>query len=105
MTDYTFFEDLGSEVQSPQRGILSQTLVKHDAFEFVQFALAAGEQLSEHTAARTAIVHILSGTGELTVAGDKHVLRRDGWLLMKPRTPHSIVADTPLTFCLYLLTD
>ena len=99
---HSFFQDLGGEAEPPKRGIHSQTLLRRDAVELVMFAMAAGEQLSEHTAARPAVVHVLSGDGELTVAGETHELRPGAWLFMEPRTPHAIAATTPLTFALYL---
>lgn len=102
-TRYTFFPDLAAEATVPRRGIHSQTLSDADGVELVLFALAPGERLAEHTAARPAIVHVLSGTGELTAAGDIHTLAAGAWLRMAPRTPHALVADTDLVFALYLL--
>ena len=102
-TTYTFFPDLSAEAAIPRRGIHSQTLFEADGVELVLFALAAGERLSEHTAARPAIVHVISGGGELTVAGDDHDLVPGSWLRMAARTPHSLVARTALVFALYLL--
>ena len=100
---YTFVPDLAAEATIPARGIHSQTLSDADGVELVLFALAAGERLSEHTAARPAIVHVLSGEGELTVAEDRHDLAPGSWLRMAARTPHSLVARTGLVFALYLL--
>lgn len=100
---YTFFRDLASEATVPTRGIHSQTLTDADGVELVLFAMAPGERLSEHTAARSAIVHVLTGTGELRVAGDDHALAPGAWLRMPARTPHAIVAATGLVFALYLL--
>lgn len=100
---YTFFADLGAEAMVPRRGIHSQTLLEADGVELVMFALAAGERLSEHTAARPAIVHVISGEGSLTVAGDDHALLPGSWLHMAARTPHALVAGTDLVFALYLL--
>jgi len=102
---YTFFADLTAEAEIPKRGIHSQTLATEDSFELVLFAMGAGEQLSEHTSAHPAVVHILSGEGELVVAADSHDLRRDAWLFMPARTPHAITARTPLAFGLYLLRE
>ena len=102
-TAYTFLPDLLAEAEVPRRGIHSQTVSKEDGLELVLFAMAAGERLSEHTAARPAIVHVLDGEGELTVAGDTHELAPGAWLRMAPRTAHAIVARTPLVFALYLL--
>ena len=100
---YTFYPDLLGEATLPRRGIHSQTLSETDGVELVLFAMAAGERLSEHTSARPAIVHVLGGDGELTVAGDTHPLAPGAWLRMAIRTPHAIVATTPLVFALYLL--
>lgn len=100
---YTFFPDLAAEADAPRRGIHSQTLSKADGVELVLFAMAPGEQLSEHTSARPAIVHVLSGEGDLVVAGDPYPLRAGAWLRMSPRTAHAIVATGTLVFALYLL--
>jgi len=105
MTDptCTFFPDLAAEATIPARGIHSQTLSTGGGVELVLFALAAGERLSEHTAARAAIVHVLGGHGGLTVAGVTHDLAPGAWLRMEPGTPHAIQADTGMVFALYLL--
>lgn len=101
---YTFYADLGAEAAVAARGIHSQTLSEADGVELVLFAMAIGERLAEHTAARPAIVHVLSGTGELTVAGDRHALSAGSWLRMDVGTPHAITATTALVFALYLLS-
>ncbi len=100
---YSFHPDLAAEASVPTRGIHSQTLSDADGVELVLFALAAGERLSEHTAARPAIIHVLTGEGELSVAGDAHELQAGSWLRMATRTPHALVARTDLVFALYLL--
>jgi len=100
---YTFFADLATEAPIPARGILSQTLSNEGDIEFLLFAFAAGEQLSEHTSARPAIIHILAGEGELTVGGDAHPARPGTWLRMAPEVKHSLLARTPMQMALYLL--
>ena len=100
---YAFYPDLLDESEAPSRGIHSQTLSDEDGVELVLFAMAPGEQLSEHTSARPAIVHVLSGEGQLTVDGDRHDVKPGSWMRMEARTPHALVAETPLVFALYLL--
>ena len=100
---YTFVADLAAEATPPKRGILSQTLSEAAGVELVLFAMAAGERLSEHTAARPAIIHVLVGTGDLTVDGDDHSLQPGSWLRMAAGTAHALVATTDLVFALYLL--
>jgi quercetin dioxygenase-like cupin family protein len=99
----TFFADLLAEAAVPPRGILSQTLWKADGVELVLFAFAAGEALAEHTSARAAIIHVLSGEGELTVAGEAHLARPGTWVRMPRDCRHSITARTPFVMALYLL--
>jgi quercetin dioxygenase-like cupin family protein len=100
---YTFFADLLAEAEVPRRGIHSQTLSDEAGVELVLFAMAGGERLSEHTAARPAVIHVLSGEGEALVDGDRHAVTAGSWLRMRARTPHAIDARTPLVFALYLL--
>jgi quercetin dioxygenase-like cupin family protein len=100
---YTFYPDLLGEAVVPGRGIHSQTLSDDDGVELVLFALASGERLSEHTAARPAIVHILGGEGDLVVDGDRHPVAAGAWLRIAARTPHALTARTDLVFALYLL--
>jgi quercetin dioxygenase-like cupin family protein len=100
---YTLFADLVAEAPIPARGILSQTLSDEAGIELVLFAFAAGERLSEHTSARPAIIHVLAGEGELTVAGDSFQALPGTWVWMAPDTKHSLVARSPLAMALYLL--
>jgi hypothetical protein len=48
---YTLFADLATEAPIPAR-VLGQTLSTEGVIEFLLFAFAVGEQLSEHTSAR-----------------------------------------------------
>src|SRR5512142_2589553 len=80
---YTIFPDLAAEAPIPARGILSQTLSNEEGVEFLLFGFAPGEQLSEHTSARPAIIHILQGEGELIAAGDSLPALPGTWLRMR----------------------
>ena len=97
------FQDLLAEAPIPARGIHSQTVSDEDGVELVLFAFAKGEQLSEHTSARPAIIHVLSGEADLKVGDDDLVAKPGTWARMPARTPHAIVARTPLVMALYLL--
>jgi quercetin dioxygenase-like cupin family protein len=99
----TVYPDLLAEAALPKRGILSQTLSKADGVELVLFAFAAGEALAEHTSSRPAIIHVLYGEGDLTVAGEPHAARPGIWVRMPRDCRHSITARTPLVMALYLL--
>ncbi len=102
-TEPQFFADLLAESPPPSRGILSQTLYDGEDVRLVLFGFAPGEELSEHTAARPAVVHVLAGDGEAVVGGERHVLGPGSWFHMPARMTHSIRATSPLTMALYLM--
>jgi quercetin dioxygenase-like cupin family protein len=100
---HQFIADLTAEAPLPDRGILSQTLSDEDDVRLVLFSFAAGEELSEHTAARPAIVHILSGEAEVVADGRSYPAGAGSWLRMAVGTPHAIRAKTGMVMALYLL--
>jgi quercetin dioxygenase-like cupin family protein len=102
-TGSSFVADLVAEAPIPARGIHSQTISSADGLELVLFAFAPGEQLSEHTSARPAIIHVLAGEAAVTVDGVTHAAAAGTWLRMAARAPHAIVARTGLVMALYLL--
>ena len=99
----TVYPDLLAETTIPARGILSQTLSNVDGVELVLFAFAPGEALAEHTSSRPAIIHVLSGEGDLTVGDDAYVAGPGTWARLPANSRHSLAARTPLVMALYLL--
>jgi quercetin dioxygenase-like cupin family protein len=69
----------------------------------VLFAFAPGEELSEHTSARPAIVHILEGEVELSAGDDRFAGAAGTWFRMPAGMPHSVRARTPVRMALTLL--
>ena len=100
---HTFIADLSALVTPVERGIHSQTLLDAPDLRLIAFAFAPGEELSEHTAARSAVVHVLDGEGEAVVGGEAHEIGPGAWFRMDARVAHSIHARTPLRMLLYLL--
>jgi len=99
----TYFADLAAETEVPTRGVLSQTLSRGDNLELILFAFAPGEALTEHTSARPTIIHVLSGEGDLTIAGEPRPAGPGTWVRMPPDCRHSVTARTRLVMALYLL--
>jgi quercetin dioxygenase-like cupin family protein len=99
------FPDLVAEAPHVPRGIHSQTLYDGPDLRLVLFAFAPGEELSEHTAARPAVVHVLDGEGDAIVGGEPFALNPGTWFRMPAGTAHSIHARSPLRMALYLLPD
>jgi quercetin dioxygenase-like cupin family protein len=100
---YTFLADLAKELAPPADGILSRTLFSSDRLKVVGFGFAAGEELSEHTAAFPAVIHILSGDGSLVLGADEKRVSSGAWAHLPARLTHAVRAKTPLTMMLLLL--
>ena len=102
-TSYTHFRDLAKEAQPPDKGILSRTLYADDRVKAVLFGFAQGEELSEHTASRPAVLHFLQGEADLTLDDDRHEAAAGTWVHMPAGLRHSIRAKTPVVMLLLLL--
>jgi quercetin dioxygenase-like cupin family protein len=100
---YTFLTNLAEEVDIPKDGIISRTLYSDDRIKTVMFGFSAGQELSEHTAAVPAIIHILQGEAELTLGKDTVKGQPGSWIHMPPKLSHSITATSDLSLLLILL--
>jgi len=105
MTDiYTHILDLAALVSDvPADSILSRTILDAPDTRAVMFRFAAGQELSEHTAAMPAILHFISGTAKLILGGEPQDARPGAWVHMPARMPHSVYAETEVIMLLLLI--
>jgi quercetin dioxygenase-like cupin family protein len=104
MTPYTFIPSLSTYLtEIPPDSILSRTFYTGDGMKAILFGFAAGQELSEHTAARPAILHFLSGEARLTLGEDEMEAHPGAWVHMPAKLPHSVYAKTEVTMLLLLL--
>ncbi len=104
MEPYTFFQDLMTEVPDiPAGGIVTRTFFKDDQIKALVFGFDSGQELSEHAAARPAILHFLQGEADVTLGDDSFIAAAGTWTHMPPNLPHSITAKTPVIMLLILL--
>jgi len=89
----------------PSDSILSHTIYKDEQVKVILFSFAATQELSEHTAAVPAIIHVLDGEAEIKVGGELHYSAAGTWMHLPPNMPHTIIAKTPMTMLLYLLPN
>src|SRR5262249_49367228 len=88
---------------APADSIVSRSLYSDDQVKAVLFTFAPGQELSEHTAATPAIIHILQGEAELTLAGERRAAGPGTWVHMPARTAHALAARTEVSMLLLLL--
>ena len=101
---YLYIADLQQQIpEIPTDSIVSRTFYEADRLKAILFGFAPGQELSEHTSARPAILHFLAGEADLTLGEDSMSVQTGSWATMQPHLPHSIVAKTEVIMLLYLL--
>jgi quercetin dioxygenase-like cupin family protein len=86
-----------------EESIVSRVLVENAAGTVTLFAFDAGQGLSEHTAPFDALVHVLDGCGQFTVAGKARRVEVGQTLLMPAGVPHAVKADKQFKMLLTML--
>jgi len=82
-----------ADLVSYQEGsIVSREIVKKSTGTVTVFAFDEGQALSEHTAPFDALVHVLEGEVEITIAGKLHRLQSGEMILMPAQQSHALKA-------------
>jgi quercetin dioxygenase-like cupin family protein len=102
-TDYTHILDLAREAEPPADGILSRTIFQDDRIKAVIFGFGQGQELSEHTAARPAMLFFVQGEARVGLGDDIREARAGTWVHMPANLKHSVEATTPVVMLLILL--
>ncbi|MBS0267295.1 MAG: cupin domain-containing protein [Planctomycetes bacterium] len=100
---YTHILDLAREAEPPANGILSRTVFQNDQIKAVVFGFGPGQELSEHTAAKPALLYFVQGEASLGLGDDVQAAQPGTWVHMPAQLKHSIKAKTPVVMLLVLL--
>ncbi len=101
--NYTHILDLVKEAEPPADGILSRTVFQDDQVKAVIFGFGQGQELSEHTVSKPAMLYFV--TGEATVGLGDHTKEAQAgtWVHMPAGLKHSIKAKTAVVMLLLLV--
>jgi quercetin dioxygenase-like cupin family protein len=94
---------LSDLVQLQQGSVVSRTLLKSKAGSVTLFAFDAGQELSEHSAPHDALVQVLDGEVEITIAGSPQRVGTGEALLLPANRPHALRALSPFKMLLTML--
>lgn len=83
--------------------VVSRTVLKQPAGNVTLFAFDAGQELSEHTAPYDALVQVLDGEAEITIAGRPHRLRAGDMIVMPANKPHALRAPARFKMLLTMI--
>lgn len=81
------------ELVTYQKGsIVSKEIIKKATGTVTLFAFGRDQGLSEHTAPFDALVAVLDGEAEITIAGEPHHLKEGEMVIMPGGKPHALQA-------------
>lgn len=90
--DYATPLPLAAQVDCRPGQIASKTLVQNPAVGLTLFAFDAGEEISSHTSTGDALVQVLEGALEVTIAGTTQPCARARSSSCPPGQPHAVRA-------------
>ena len=93
----------GDQVAYLPGQIVSKTLVQTKAHSLTLFAFDAGEEISTHTTGGDALVTVLDGSGQVTIAGTAHTVPSGQSILMPAEVPHAVFAPEPFKMSLLVV--
>lgn len=103
MTAMTTIPNLGSLVEVQEESTVSRTVLKADGVRIVLFGFAAGQVLTEHTAAMPVLLTALEGELLITADGRTDTLRPGDVIHFDTRLPHAVEAVTDAKLALTMI--
>ncbi len=102
-SEYAHIQNLAETIEIPSEGILTKTHFEDESVKVVLFGFSKGQELSEHTSSKPAMLCFARGQGILRLGGDEHPVEPGAWTYMPPNLPHTIKAETDLAMLLVLM--
>jgi quercetin dioxygenase-like cupin family protein len=83
--------------------VVSRTVIDKKTGTVTLFAFDQDQGLSEHTAPFDAMVHVLDGEAEITIAGKPYLLAKGEMIIMPAGEPHALKAVLPFKMMLTMI--
>jgi len=90
-------------VEWQKDSVVSRTLIKRDKGTVTLFAFDKDSALSEHTAPFDALVHVLDGEAEITIAGEPYTVKAGEAIILPAGRPHAVKARTAFKMLLTMI--
>jgi quercetin dioxygenase-like cupin family protein len=92
------------DLVSYQNGsVVSKTLIERKTGTVTLFAFDKGQALSEHKAPFDALVCVLDGEAEISIAGEAALVKAGEMLVMPADVPHALKAVEPFKMMLTMI--
>jgi len=83
--------------------VVSRTVIDKSVGTVTVFAFDSGQGLSEHTAPFDALVQIVDGAADITIAGAVHTVREGEMIIMPANKPHALKANPRFKMLLIMI--
>lgn len=81
--------------------VVSKTLVQNPNVSLTLFSFGKGEEISTHSSHGDAMVYVIDGQAEITIAEEKFNVKAGETVVMPAEVPHAVAApDQPMKFML-----
>ena len=101
--EYESAVNLAGLVEYQAGSVVSREVEQKPTGTVTVFAFAAGQGLSEHTAPFDALVYLLDGAAEITIAGKPVAAKTGDMVIMPAGKPHALKAVTPIKMLLVMI--
>ena len=81
---------LKEQVAYQEGQVVSKTLAQNDAVSVTLFSFDKDEEISTHASGGDAFVTCLDGVGEITIDGEKFILKEGESIVMPAGHPHAV---------------
>lgn len=93
---------LADETRYAPNGIVSRTLLRTANSRVVLFGFTEGQELTEHTSTQHALIQILTGECEFSLAGQPRAMKGGDLLYLPPNLAHAVRATKQFSMLLTL---
>lgn len=83
---------LKDEIQVLKGQVVSKTLSQNNAISLTLFAFDKNEEISSHKSHGDALINVLDGECEITIADEKYILHSGESIVMPAGKPHAVFA-------------
>ena len=84
--------NIESLIEYQDDSVVSREIIKKDIGTVTIFAFDKGQGLSEHSAPFDAMVQIVDGEAEITIAGEAKTVSKGEMIIMPGNVPHALQA-------------
>jgi quercetin dioxygenase-like cupin family protein len=96
-------QNLVELIEYAKDSIVSKTILDKSSGTITLFAFDAGQKLSEHTSPYDAVVQVLDGKAQITIAGTVKQVSAGEIIIMPAGIPHSVLAEEKFKMLLTMI--